>query len=965
MLLTFTFTFTFMATPVLSQTMSEIAGTVRDSGGTPIGAATVRVSGRSTTTTATEADGTFRVPLSPGVYTITVSKPGFQSVAYDDIAVAAQPVRLAVALIESTATTTLRTIGRITAKTGAQSLNTATSSVSILSGAAVRERALPDLNALVTEIPGVSIQRGGNSPNADFVVRGALQEANTAIDGHIIRSGNFGAFLTTYVNAQTFGSVEVTKGPGQFGPNSSNSVFGTVNLRTPDFAPGRYFETSQGIETRFGAPYSDYLANFHLLRDDRLDVLLSYHVNGSPRVGDGTTQYRPVASTGGPLIAFGDDFSSRLLQRSEVGKVRYKFNPSTSLTFAFIGLQGSVLAQSASQSNYLGQQTIAPCVPGASGACDLFAAYNPPYAQGLIGSTIGQYSFFPNAFITDNEPQFEAEFRTTVGNDTLLIRPSAALTNRTIDGNGEAAVPGQAIAGGSNGVASGAWFLVTNPANCQATFVAPNATKRTGAQGPCFQGTSRAPYIGPNAPCSVANPCYASTTTTNAAGQTVYASPFTQTQVDRDRDVTVTYIHPFGNGNSLTFAYDYNSNVNTNLSGDFSALSLSGSALTLANTPVSYPTATARRNDFSLSALLAPTPKLQISAAGYLTGATLGFFIVDPAQVAALTAAGTTGNILAKIPAATGYVGRTLSVRHFDPQIGFTYRPSNDVSLRASGGASTFVPYAGQLGGKPSFSNPSPASGNLFTVSLPNPALKPETTVGFDVGGDVRTPAGLISTDLFTNTIHDRFAGNRYTTTNSPFPIPGQTSVLVSQTVNLPIQRTYGLEFSLDGTRPFGFGYKANVTLQRAYYDQIPTSFYQFQSSQLANGVELTNNAPYSQGYAEVRYATRNNALITFGATYTGVPNAAGGPGYTLFNTTLRFPISGQNRLVAQIAVDNLSNYSQNTFAGALPNGTGFSRPQFGLVNGQVAQNGAQQLGLLYMPPRTIRAQLTAHVGNL
>ncbi len=985
---------------------ATLAGVVTDTAGKPLANATVRAQGPATYTTTTDNDGKFSIAVVPGVYDLAFSRTGFSELDSTQPVLAGETRSVTVSLSDATLTS-LRTIGRITTRGIRPAINAATSSVSVLPAHVITERQTPDLAQIATELPGITQQRGGQSPNSNFVIRGALQEANTAVDGHIIRSGNFGALLTTYIPAQTFGSIEATKGPGQFGPTSGDSVFGTINFRTPDFAPGTFADVTQGYEAQFGTPYSNYLINANLL-NDKLSLLGSFVTDGTGRPGEGTVGF---ASTSGgsptPLVRFGSDFSSALGQRSETLKARYKFSEATSLTAAFLGVQGSVRPQGGAYARYLGQAQVYPCVTPAGtpgvltpaqaadaglGVCDQYSAYNAPSLAGLaLPGPIDQFgSLNPSSLINDNEPQFEGEFRTSIGDGTLLLRPAFTLVSRTIDGAGEANVPGITTFGGSKGVAPGSYYLVTNPSNCSATFVAPNPAANAGAFGPCFQGNNASPFVTPNNPCSLATPCYAAVTTLDTAGRSNFGTPFNQTQVDKDRDIQLTYTKPLG-PHTIELGYDYNSDDNSNASGDPSAQLLAVSQApivtnpaafqTVGNTNITYPRSIQRRNDFQFSALLQLGDKLQLALGDYYTNARLGYSIVNPALFASVasgiaakdprfnTAAfGTNPN--AYISAATGYLDQTLFVHHNDPQVGLTFRPLRDVALRASVGSSTFVPYANQVSGSLSLSTQTTSASPYPSERIPNANLQYETTVAYDLGADIRYPNGIFSADLFDNTIHNKITSysQLVAPTNAPIPLPASALALnpqfvsVNKNFNAPVQRSYGLELNLDGTREVGFGYRFTGTFERAYFDLLPTSFYLGQRTNIINGAQIPNLAPYSQAYGELNFHAANGFSFFGGLQYTGANNQTLGQAYTLGVAGLRLPVGGGFSL--QTSIDNVFNYTTAPFGGSINNG---GIPQ--VIYGSTSQTGApgfatQTTNLQFVQPRTVRVQLSVHVGK-
>jgi len=1034
------------ATAGAAASPAVVTGVITDSAGHPQGDVTVRITGASTQSLTTDANGAYSATLAPGLYDIVFSKSGFASADTGDLVIIAGERRTLGLSLSDLTLTSLRTISRTTTRGIRPGVNTSTAGVSVLPSHVLTDRETPDLALLGTELPGITQQRGGSSPNSNFVIRGALQEANAAVDGHIIRAGNFGALLTTYIPAQTFGSLEVTKGPGQFGPTAGDSVFGTINFRTPDFAPGNFGDVTEGIEATLNAPYSTYLFNGNFLPKDRLSLVAQYVTVGTKRPGDGTPGFKATNNLGTPLIAFGTDFSSEILQRSEVLKARYKISDATSLSVGFIGVQGTVIPQGGAYASNLGTATLYPCtvntgtanVPGVlfagsdpSGStttplCDQNSAYgNPRYAsqQNNFQPTTLFNSLNPSSLILDNEPQFEAEFRTTIGKDTLLVRPAFTLINRTIDGALESNVAGLSSPGGNTfgfgsvpnapkGVASGNFYQVTAPGHCGTQFAYPNpavAGPNGSAFGPCFQGTNAAPFTTASNPCSPATPCYAPITVTDAAGRTRFSTPFNQTQVDRDRDFQVLYNKVFGKNqeNSVNFGYDYNSDDNSNISGDPSGflLPVSPTALvanpfttqTVGNVSTSYPPSRLHRNDFSISAVFQPRENLQVQVGDNFTQANLSFGVVDPNLVAGAQAlvipstgpcpfangyanpvplaAGTTvapcagDSFVNHISAQSGYVQRAIVVHHNDPQIGVAYRITHDIQLRASGGSSTFVPYSGLVGGKPNLNTQTTATNPYVSESFPNANLVPETTVAYDLGGDIRLPSTILSLDLFDNTIHNKLVPNNrlVTQANAPFPISITNSlggmVNVNQTINAPLERTYGLEFSFDGTQTHGFGYRFTGTFQRDYYDQIANSFYAVAQSNLINGQQIPNDAPFSQLYGELNYHDLRGLVFLAGLQYYGSNNQTLGPAYTDTLVSARTPLVA-GRVYLQGTVDNLFNTGGTQYGGALQ-GAGFATLRYGAASpGAPLTYTSSPSNFQFIQPRTFRIQLSTHVGT-
>src|SRR6266851_5180175 len=78
------------AAPALAANVAASAATVQGvvrAGGGPVAAATVRISGPTTVSTTTDANGAFSASVPPGVYRVDVSKAGYSSAVLNDLAV--------------------------------------------------------------------------------------------------------------------------------------------------------------------------------------------------------------------------------------------------------------------------------------------------------------------------------------------------------------------------------------------------------------------------------------------------------------------------------------------------------------------------------------------------------------------------------------------------------------------------------------------------------------------------------------------------------------------------------------------------------------------------------------------------------------------------------------------------------------------------------------------------------------
>lgn len=995
---------------------SSIFGTVTDSRGSPLSDAQISVDGGGRTFhTNSGGDGKFTIAVPPAIYTMTVSHGGYQTTQSDDIAVVAgTPVQLSLSLTEAS-TQSLRTIGRVSTSTNRNPINTSASAVNTLSAAVIQERVTTNLNDVATELPGVSIARtSGATANTFFETRGFYTQQRVNIDGHPVASGQFGNWNTNYASQFLFGQVEVLKGPGLNGPTAGESAIGTINLRTRDFTSKNTFEVAAGTDTYSGS-YLNLFGSANFLKG-KLSVLVARASSGyngpwnnyfTNRIGTNSGlplgTYQIPSPTG--LVQFYGDLSNRYNLEGELAKIRYRFSESTSVSFEYLGLQGQYFPQGGTYSSYLGHVTIAPCYNGSaaqatSATCTVTSTYNAPYAQSAVGTQTDGYQWFPNSYIQNNEPQFSAEFRTSFKNDTILLRPYAAEINRFINGQYEVLYPGN----------NGGWFEVTNSAFCQPNFVAATVANG-GAKGPCFTSAAQynsSAYIGANpahltflppttttAPtCSAATPCWTTSSVASNDGSFAYGTPFSQPERDYLHGFTFQYIHPVGD-NIYSFSWDSNLENSTYFSGDLGPppagcgyvigsgvandptkpyyqpgckLGVTPDAANgfLPKTGIGYPPTNIRKNDFALTGQFQLTPKLQLSIGNYLSVYKPDAQVEDPNVIAAYSVA---PFVPGAAPVALVHVGK--SQVHYDPHVGVVFRPSNDVSVRAAVGSSITMPFASIISGIDRVDLPNGANSQTYTLTQANPVLLPETQMSYDLGGDVRFKDGsVLAADAYNITVFNAFAANTFPLAGAALAAaqavaPGAAGgYFVNKTVNIAQLRAYGLEVSLSRNPLYGFGYRLTGSLERAFFDKVPPAIYLAGQSPIIAGKQLdgsinsTSAIPYAKAYGELRYSFPNEGLLTFGADYEGNNNSTYGPPYTLFNSTIKFPLAKGYPL--QIAIDNLFNLNTGSTLGRALLSQGSQTVRYGCnTTGLVCTYSSSAKSLQFVYPRDVRIQLS------
>jgi hypothetical protein len=907
--------------------------------------ATVIIDGPVHATVVTDASGNYTLTVPPGVYTVSVTKGGYQTGSTQVVATADAAQTVNVELTESSLNN-LQVIGRTSANSGsnAAKFNISSSPTVSLSQALIQERNVPDLPKLVSSLPGIVASTNSATNNSFFRIHGLGQETMVTIDGHPISSGVSGTYLGQFTQTGLLGGIDVLKGAGLNGPTAGESAVGTLNIRTPDFSAKDTGYFQAGFDNFGGTLYTGLVT----LNLDKFSFVLGKSFSGyqGPAYGQdvyGITGTRPNATFSyqtpyltNNVVGYNQDFSSPQLMNSEVAKVRYRFSDATSLAFDFFGTQSTLDPEGASFGQFVGYATIPQCVAGgkaASGAgCGLNSSYNSPFLSGIAGQTnVPLYSFFPGTSISNNNPNFNLDFKTTIGNDTLLLRPYTATITRVSDGLDATSIYG-------NGATAQPSYQVISNANCQLQFVAPTAAG--GAKGPCYQAGSSlgtTGYVGAltggamfpvttaanGLSCSAANPCYTTATAQNNAGMWGFGTPSYTLEYDKLAGYTFSYIHPVGN-NIYNFSIDHYYNDTVSYSGDLTPL-VPGCAFTQSGgsapastadpgyqascalaggykaTPLAIPDTFSSVTSFALTAQFQLTSKLEFDFGNYLTTYHILGQQEDPnflnAFGAAQVAAGDKVNLGLAPIVLSGFVN---SASHYDPHFGLVWRPTRDLSLRATGGSSIEVPYASLVSGLTS--QTTATNGYAFTV--PNPGLLPEIVVAEDLGGDYRLKNGtVVSLDIFSDFVHNTWLQ----TQNAIPPPPGYaTNVSYYQEINLNGSGRWsrGVEFTIANLPPLGFGYSLSGTVNRLNYVNLPASFLML-GTYTPDGAQ-DYGYPYTKGYLNMQYALKHDSLIRLGVDYEGDNNSYNAPAYVQLDAGVRLGFG--HGWAVQAAVENLNN---------------------------------------------------------
>ncbi|MDQ2992646.1 MAG: TonB-dependent receptor [Candidatus Eremiobacteraeota bacterium] len=905
-----------------ASTSTVVSGSVADETGAPIAGATVTLKGPGAYATATDAKGVFSIAaVTPGVYNVIVTKAGYSSAVEPGIAVLADQPEVLTVRMERATFSSLRTIASVRSNSGRGSINTAAASVSVVGSQAFVDQGQTQVTRVLSQVPGVQISFPSNSANAAAPgsitvpnIRGATSyETASLIDGHPISVGQYGDNVTTFLNSNMFGSVEIVKGPGADSPVVNNAIGGTTNFRTKDPTLTPQAELSFGFDSHGGTlsnfSYSDtvgklgFIADFATLNDT--SALNNKSVYFDPSFGSyngntlsGNATYSNVGNTssniqtGYSLLACCWQLAGYLDQAAELLKFRYKFSPSTTATVSYLGGQ-SYSDQNGNTSAF----TNATFAPG-----------DPTYNGSLQPGPIQVANIFPGSFAGEinNEPIFQAEVNTTMGKDTLLARYYHASISRF-------------------------QFQGSNPNDPDY-----NTLKLFGVSGgdPPINGT-----------------------TASVGFSNYYQEP----EIDRLSGGTFEYQHPFGTNDLLTFSADRTIAQTT----DYAVF---GGPFYSHNLP---PGTTQTQTTYLLRGHFYIGEKLEATLSNYLNTYSSTYPIGCPAGGCDTYDAAVKGTgVIFQTSTNAHYDPRLGLVYRPNGQSSIRLALGSSI-------APPFLGLLNQIASSPAYDSTNQvaieqqSNGNLrpetgFGFDLGGDVrLKDQTTV---ISGD------LYRTNLFNRffgqTVATGLTCAQVTCTTTGPPIPPSTPVVNQTNVNISNARFEGVELSIKHEPAVGFGFDLSGALQRGYYYNLPQYFYcslpgpgctmdqnlNVIAGQNTNGVGVgiggqsyngNMRIPYSQANAEFSYRFANGAYASFGDTYYGNNNSLNRPAFGIAYASVRYPVS--KTLSLQLSGDNLFG----AYPGILPV-TGDGRA-ISLANGLTAATTGNVLG-----PATFRLVLSA-----
>jgi outer membrane receptor protein involved in Fe transport len=597
----------------------------------------------------------------------------------------------------------------------------------------------------------------------------------------------------------------------------------------------------------------------------------------------------------------------------------------TFLTASYFGSQSS-----ANQSGNTSSVIPAIFTPG--------SAYRGALAPGSgIDVLSAAYDAQPQ-YETNNEPIFQAELSSAIGNDTVLARYYHATIDRV---------------------------------------------QTTGFPNPLTPYSQSSNIYGTES-------TYSSPFVFNGSTQNVDVYDyFNEPEIDKITGYSFEYGHPFGTNNELAFAVDTTHSTSVNYYQD---VGYAGSQCQLGdyqgycvNTQTAIPSGASQ--DFTTWHVRDReqiTPRLAATVALYDNAYTSTY----PTNcVNATTSVNSTGyqttclpnGTLSKWTTATPYsfVSSTPvsfesgTTGHFDDRIGLEWRPQASVAVRFSSGSSIAPPFLDLLSQAnqtipPAHSGP----GSYATQTLNSGTLRPETAFGYDLGSDYAFKDGVTyaSTDFYLTDLFNQFLTETYLNGTCPISVCGTKGVplYTSTNINLSNARYEGIELSLKRIPAVGWGFSLAGSTQRGYAYNLPPGFYcgapgcvpgvpktynnnlgiisgQNYIGEFVNNTGSTTygvsnqSVPYLQGNAQVEYRSRNGAFLLFGDTLYGKNNSLNRPPFGVAYLSINYPFNRD--LAFQVSGYNVFN----TYSGVFPVfGGGVTVP---LVNGQSAGTIGNVLG--------------------
>jgi outer membrane receptor protein involved in Fe transport len=301
--------------------------------------------------------------------------------------------------------------------------------------------------------------------------------------------------------------------------------------------------------------------------------------------------------------------------------------------------------------------------------------------------------------------------------------------------------------------------------------------------------------------------------------------------------------------------------------------------------------------------------------------------------------------------------GNTYIDKRFNyaaPRLGFVWRPTAAVSVRASaGGGFAEAPLTYLAGTGFGNANGSPfCSGGTCSVTLTNINLQPEKSFGFDLGTDIRLRQNtVVSFDLYRSNLYGQLYNS--TSTSGSCPTCGGLPLYTTQYGNLGESRYEGVLLDLRHDAPHGVYWTLSGGLTRGYVISVPAGFYNKVGVTCTpsapancnnitvvpgvnfNGTFTQVSVPYSQALGRFGYRWNPEKYIDLVGTYYGNNNTYFRPAFVELDGHVSYPLSKNASLlltfrnITGIYDDSTQLYAAENLSGA-PTVSGLPYPEYG-----------------------------------
>jgi hypothetical protein len=945
-------------------TTAVVTGVVRASNGTPLAGAQVELIGPTRLSKTTDAQGKYLFPEVPtGLYTLQVTKAGYS--AYRDDSVAAfigETVTASITLAESSFSS-LRTIASVsTHQPGVAQINTSTAAIDTISAATFEDQGSQQVTKVLNETPGIfttPYNPNNGNPNNNASpgsiqtpqIRGALPyETESLIDGHPVSVGSEGTFSPTLINPFLLENVELVKGPGSMPAEINYAINGTVNYRTLEPTQANTFDGTISDDTWGGVSVGFKLTGE--TKNHKIGYAAGYVTDGAPGplnnfqfdtsaiplygatglavgptgnlsvynvntgAGNQVIGGLPIGEAGPPAAwakyGLSETFAEPVVgccfqsqtgyhSTSELAKLVFNFSNNTSLKLSYLGGQSMVgngdSSGTYSTDNVAGTglpfmyfapcgstQGVGNCYNGLTGVPYGGATYNCGSFTGPgCGSAIpfDLSSVNGMGYTWSQQNLFQGEFRTTLGNTgTVLARYyTGSLNGYTSEGE---------------------------PAGTTLSY----SMRTWGALPLCPVGDT---YYNVATGCSggsqpVMTVFNGQNVTFSSVGQGAYVS-----SNDTMSGETLEIQELLGE-NTLTLAYDRSQQSS-------SALTDEPSVGLVSNAPA--PGSNQTFSTFSLRDSVMVRPKVLLD---------LGDYVINYASHFSPDGGVTWGD---------------SSHAYNEPRAALSWHPNNDTAVRFSAGGSVAPPYMGLISGDASPSSWSYVIGGVpslgFILNTNNGDLSSETAFSYDLGMDRRIARSTsVSADVYFTQLHNLFLPetsllSTADATAAGCPAAGVYPCYISKEANLGQARYEGIELAVNHVPQYGFGWKVQGSLQRAFTYNLPQYFYcanpgpgctndinlgvipETNFGGQPTGLLLGQNGvgsgrvPYASGYGELNWNGHYSQYYNVGVTYYGNNNPFNQPPFFIISANVRMNV-GNHGTRLQLSADNLGGVYANPY---------------------------------------------------